>query len=95
MTFTDFMNSMMILSIFVVLGSLLRELIPFLNKIFIPASVLGGALALIAGPQVLGLIEIPEVFRSFSNDLLEEAIGIVCLVLSWLLFRKKVKALGR
>lgn len=86
MTFTDFMNSMMVLSIFVVLGYIVREVIPFLNKIFLPASVIGGALALIAGPQVLGLIEIPEVFGSFSNDLLE--IVIVSLIFGITLNRK-------
>lgn len=88
MTFTDFMNSMMILSIFVVLGYIVREAIPFLNKIFLPASVIGGALALIAGPQVLGLIEIPEVFGSFSNDLLE--IIIVSLIFGITFSRKMV-----
>lgn len=62
MTFNDFLNGMMILSIFVILGYILRELIPFLNKIFLPASVIGGVLALIAGPQVLNLVAIPDVF---------------------------------
>lgn len=86
MTFSDFMNSMMLLSIFVVLGYILRELIPFLNKIFLPASVIGGVLALIAGPQVLNLIEIPSVFGDFSNDLLE--IIIVSLIFGITFSRK-------
>lgn len=88
MTFTDFMNSMMILSIFVVLGYVLRELIPFLNKIFLPASVVGGILALLAGPQVLNLITIPEMFSSFSNDLLE--VVIVPLIFGITFTRKKL-----
>ena len=71
MDFTAFMDDMMLLSIFLVLGYIVREALPFLNKIFLPASVIGGALALIAGPQVLGIVELPELFSTSTNSLLE------------------------
>lgn len=90
MTFNDFLNGMMILSIFVILGYILRELIPFLNKIFLPASVIGGVLALIAGPQVLNMVAIPDVFSAFSSDLLE--VVIVPLIFGVTFTRKKLAA---
>ena len=57
--FATVFNDLIVLFCFLIVGFILRELIKPLQKLFIPASVLGGLVALIVGPQVLGLIELP------------------------------------
>ncbi|MBT9775145.1 hypothetical protein GPL15_01320 [Clostridium sp. MCC353] len=63
-------NDLGILFCFLMIGYLLREIIKPIQKLFIPASVLGGLIALIAGPQVLGLIEMPESFASMASPMI-------------------------
>lgn len=70
MTLQSLMNDLSIFCIFLVLGFLLRELIPPLRKLFLPASIIGGAVALIAGEQCMGLVTIPESFGSVSGVLI-------------------------
>lgn len=66
----DLMVPLTILSVFLLLGHILREIITPLQKLFIPASVIGGVLALVAGPQVLGLIPVPESFSQIPGELI-------------------------
>ncbi len=49
-----------VLLLFVLAGMLLRKFIPLLKKLFLPAGLIGGALALIVGPQVLGWVSLPD-----------------------------------
>jgi len=46
--------SFLILGILLLLGKWIRITTPFLQKLFIPSSLIGGFLALILGPQILG-----------------------------------------
>ncbi len=48
------------LSVFLLLGTFLRAKVKLFQSTFMPASVIGGFLALILGPIVLGVISIPE-----------------------------------
>jgi len=48
------------LCLFLVIASALRSKLSFLQKAFIPSSILAGFLLLLIGPGVLGLINIPE-----------------------------------
>ena len=48
------------LCLFLVIASALRSKLSFLQKAFIPSSILAGFLLLLLGPGVLGLINIPE-----------------------------------
>jgi len=49
---------------------LLRKLCPPLKKLFLPAGLIGGALALILGPQVLGLINIPDTWSGMATPMI-------------------------
>lgn len=65
------LKDLMFFSLFLLVGFILRELIPPLQKLFLPASVIGGIVALILGPQILGLVNIPESFSSVSSALID------------------------
>ncbi len=58
------LNSMAILSIFLLIGLFLRAKVPLFRKLLIPASVLGGFVGVILGPQILGLTGV----RLFSEE---------------------------
>lgn len=70
MTLTTLQNDVILLGVFLLLGFALRELIKPIQHLYIPASVIGGALALILGPQVLGVVEIPDSWSSISGVLI-------------------------
>lgn len=70
MTLQSLMNDLSVFCIFLIVGFLLREFIKPLRKLFLPASIIGGAVALIAGDQCLGLVTIPESFESVSGVLI-------------------------
>lgn len=57
---TDLLQSMALLSIFLLIGVFLRAKIKVFQKTFLPASVIGGFLLLILGPIVLNILPIPE-----------------------------------
>ncbi|TQM11765.1 sodium/glutamate symporter [Pseudonocardia kunmingensis] len=50
------MLSVAVLGLFLLLGVLLRYRIPVLKRWFIPASLIGGAVALVLGPHFVGLV---------------------------------------
>jgi len=50
----DLLVSFSMLSFFLIIGMILRAKLKFLQKIFLPASVIGGFIGLILGPIVLG-----------------------------------------
>jgi len=49
---TQLLQSFIALSVFLLIGTFLRAVIPFFQKAFLPASVIGGFLALLLGPIV-------------------------------------------
>lgn len=67
MTFSGLFNDMIVLFSFLLAGFVIREFVKPLQRFYIPASIVGGVLALILGPQVLGLITIPESFGSMAS----------------------------
>lgn len=70
MTVASLLSDLTLLSVFLMLGFILRQLIRPLRTYFIPAAVIGGVIALILGPQVLGWVAIPESFSSMSSVLI-------------------------
>ncbi|WP_053360656.1 sodium/glutamate symporter [Bacillus sp. FJAT-27251] len=46
--------SILVLALFLVLGMMIRFLVPVFQTLFLPSSIIGGFLALLIGPQVLG-----------------------------------------
>ncbi len=51
---TDAFTAVLAIGVFVVAGTWLRARIPLFRRLFLPASVIGGTLALLVGPQGLG-----------------------------------------
>lgn len=60
-------NAMIIFGLLLMAGVIIRELVPPLQKLLLPASLIGGFIGLILGPQLLGLIEIPDVFAQIPS----------------------------
>lgn len=59
----ELLKSVAILSALLLLGAFLRAKIPFFRKLLLPASVIGGFIGLLLGPQVLGgnaILSFPE-----------------------------------
>lgn len=71
MTLSTLMQDLQFFGIFLLIGFALREVIKPLQKLFLPASVIGGAVALILGQQCVGLVTVPESFSSFSGVLID------------------------
>lgn len=55
---TDLLKSLSLLGAFLLIGVFLRAKLKFLQKTFIPASVIGGFLLLILGPQCLNILPV-------------------------------------
>lgn len=83
---TGLLQSMTLLSLFLLIGMFLRAKVKFFQNTFIPASVIGGFLLLILGPQVLNLIPISEVwsktYASLPGVLIVPVVAAVPLGLS-------------
>lgn len=60
-------NALILFGLLLIAGVIIRELIPPLQKVLLPASLIGGFLGLILGQQVLGLIEIPAAFTQITS----------------------------
>ncbi|SCZ80865.1 sodium/glutamate symporter family protein [Acidaminobacter hydrogenoformans] len=58
--FQELLFSLAFLSVFLLLGTFLRAKVKWFQKTFMPASVIGGFIALILGPIGLKLIPVPE-----------------------------------
>ena len=58
--FATAVNELMFLFLFLLAGVVLRSVVKPLRKLYLPSGLIGGALALILGPQILGIIKIPE-----------------------------------
>lgn len=63
----DYFNALILFGVLLIAGVIIRELLPPLQKVLLPASLIGGILGLILGQQVLGLIEIPNAFVEIAS----------------------------
>lgn len=64
---TSLLQSFSLLSAFLLIGTFLRAKLKVFQNTFIPASVIGGFLLLILGPQVLNLVPIPDAwFKTYT-----------------------------
>lgn len=64
---TDLLKSLGLLGAFLLIGVALRAWIKPLQKTFIPASVIGGGLLLLLGPQGLNLLPVPSEWYSYYS----------------------------
>ena len=64
---TDFLKSLALLGVFLLLGVFIRAKVKIFQKTFIPAGIIGGFLLLILGPQCFDLLPVPkEWFNIYS-----------------------------
>lgn len=88
--FTTAVNELMILFLFLLLGVVLRSVIKPLRELYLPAGLIGGAIALLLGPQVLGIISIPENWSSMSSPMINIVLTTTLFGIS--VSRSKMKA---
>lgn len=76
-TVNTFLRTFAILSVLLLIGMMLRAKVSWLQKLYIPASVIGGTIGLIIGPEVLGILPVSEEVFSVATDLPAKLFGIV------------------
>lgn len=87
--FSVAVDDLAVLLVFLLIGLALRQLIKPLQKLFLPAGLVGGALALILGPQVLGLIEIPSTWGGMATPMIN--VVLTCTMFGTVLNKGKIK----
>ncbi|MBC8536415.1 sodium/glutamate symporter [Feifania hominis] len=70
MTVASIYEDLVIFGLLLLAGFAVREIIKPIRKLYLPASLIGGAIGLILGPQICGIIPQPESFSSFSGTLI-------------------------
>ena len=88
--FQTVVNDLMILMVFLLIGFVIREVCKPIQKLFIPAGIIGGALALILGPQVLGIIELPETWSGMATPTIN--IVLTCTIFGTMINKSKIKS---
>lgn len=88
MTMATLFNDLILFGLLLMVGFALREILPPLQKLFLPASIIGGIVGLILGQQVLGIVEIPESFGSFSTQAMK--IMMTCVPLGVTITAKRI-----
>lgn len=90
MTVKELFSDVLVMCVFLIVGLGIRELVKPLKKIYLPASVIGGVILLILGPQCIGIMEVPASFSSFSSVLIDL---IMCALVFGITFSfEKVKS---
>lgn len=82
-------NDLAILLVFLLIGFALRELIKPLQKLFLPAGLIGGIVALLVGPQVLGWVNLPESWSGMASPMIN--IVLTCLMFGTALNKSKLR----
>lgn len=80
----NLMSDLMVLGIFLLAGFAIREICKPLQRLFIPASIIGGVIALLVGQQMLDWVTIPDSFAQIPGVL-------IGLVMTGLLFGVSMK----
>lgn len=88
--FTVATDELAVLLVFLLIGLVLRQLIKPLQKLFLPAGLIGGALALILGPQVLGVIDIPSTWSGMATPMIN--VVLTCTMFGVALNKSKIKS---
>ncbi len=83
-------NDLAVLMVFLLIGFALRELIKPLQKLFLPAGLIGGTLALLCGPQALGLVSLPESWSGMATPMIN--IILTCAVFGTVISKAKIKS---
>ena len=87
--FATMVYDLTVLMVFLLLGFVIREIVKPLQKLFLPSALIGGAVALVLGPQVLGLINIPESWAEMATPMIN--IVLTCTMFGTVLNKSKIK----
>lgn len=90
MTLETLYQDMMVMSLLLLAGFVIRAYVKPLQHLFLPASVIAGVIGLVLGQQVLGIITIPDSFSSFNGVLMR--VIMTCVVLGISVSAKEMKA---
>ena len=82
-------NDLALLMVFMVLGVLILQVIKPLQKFFLPASLIGGTIALLLGPQVLHVISLPKSWNGLPAPMIN--IVLTCAIFGVTLNRTTLK----
>lgn len=63
------LKTMALIGVFLMIGTFLRAKVKLFQKLFLPACVIGGALALLLGPRMLGILPIPDELMTTASNL--------------------------
>lgn len=88
--FTQGVDDLAVLLVFLLIGLALRQLVKPLQKLFLPAGLIGGALALAAGPQVLGLMETPVTWSGMATPMIN--VVLTCTIFGTVINKDKLKS---
>lgn len=92
MTLSSLMSDLQFFAVFLLIGFVLHEVIRPIQKLFLPASLVGGTVALILGQQVLGVVTVPESFSSFASVLID--LVMAALVFGVAITKDRLKQYG-
>ncbi len=70
MTVVGLCDDLMLLSVFMLIGFFILEIFKPLKKIYLPASLIGGIVLLILGPQAANIVSIPDSFSQVPSVLI-------------------------
>lgn len=88
--FTVAVDELAVLLVFLLAGLVLRQLIKPLQKLFLPAGLIGGALALVLGPQVLGAVDIPATWSGMATPMIN--VVLTCTIFGTVINKDKLKS---
>lgn len=87
--FLKVFNELMILMVFLLVGQVVRTVVRPLQRLFMPASIVAGVIALIIGPQVLGWIDLPSTFSEMPTPMIN--VVLTCTIFGTVLSKSKIK----
>ena len=82
-------NDLALLMVFMVIGVILLQVVKPLQKLFLPAGLIGGTVALILGPQVLGIVQLPKTWGGMPTPMIN--IVLTCALFGVTINRTKMK----
>ncbi|MGN0838469.1 MAG: sodium/glutamate symporter [Pyramidobacter sp.] len=72
-----FLKTFAVIGIFLIVGTVLRAKVPLLQKLYLPACVIGGVTALVLGPRMLGILPIPDSIMKTASNIPGRLFGIL------------------
>ncbi|WP_217585861.1 sodium/glutamate symporter [Lentibacillus saliphilus] len=92
MTLWDVLIDVGFISMLLLVGTLLRAKVKFIQKLFLPASLIAGFLGLILGPNALGVIPFSEHISTYASILIAIIFGALPFTSKIVSFKKIIKS---